>query len=40
MLRLKNTAIEDLWRTDLDNFINVLDEIEKDMEKDMLKRLA
>lgn len=40
MLKLKNTKIEDIWRHDLDNFINVLDEIEKNDEKEMMKRLS
>jgi hypothetical protein len=39
MKKLKNTAIEDMWRKDLDNFIKVLDEVEDAMDKEMLKRL-
>lgn len=39
MLKLKKTTIEDLWRVDLDNLVKVMDDLEKDAEKEMMKRL-
>lgn len=36
---LKNTTIETLWMRDLDNFVKILDEIEKEEEEERLKEI-